>query len=71
MSALPPIADIRRLSWDVRYVSKADVVGMISAPRVVAFRQGLTEMRRGQNVTIEYRGAEDHYRQFPELALFG
>ena len=44
---------------------------MISAPRVVAFRQSLTEMGRGQNVTIKYRGAEDHYCQFPELVLFG
>ena len=56
-----------RTSFDVRYVPKADIVGMISAPRVVAFRQGLAEMGRGQNVTIKYRGAD----LFPELALFG
>jgi hypothetical protein len=31
MSALPPEADIRRLSWDVRYVSKADIAYGIHA----------------------------------------
>jgi hypothetical protein len=37
MSALPPIADIRRCRWDVRYVPIADILGeMHSNPGTVA-----------------------------------
>jgi hypothetical protein len=71
MSALLPKADIDARGCDVCFVPIADIVRMTSAPRVVVFRQGLTEMGRGQNLTIRCRGAEDHYRRLPELALFG
>jgi putative tryptophan/tyrosine transport system substrate-binding protein len=53
------------------------VIGFLSAtspeplaPFVAAFRQGLVETGyvEGQNVTIEYRWAEDHYDGLPALA---
>jgi putative tryptophan/tyrosine transport system substrate-binding protein len=53
------------------------VVGLLGATtadgyaaQVVVFRQGLQEAgyREGQNVTIEYRWAENQYERLPELA---
>src|SRR5262245_45247406 len=53
------------------------VIGFLSggsraayAPEVEAFRQGLNETGyvEGQNVTIEYRWAEDQYDRLPSLA---
>ena len=53
------------------------VIGFLSgtspgpyAPFLAAFRQGLSEAGyvEGQNVAIEYRGAEDHYDRLPALA---
>src|SRR3974390_652669 len=53
------------------------VIGFLSStsskgytPYLAAFREGLREggFVEGQNVTIEYRWADDHYERLPELA---
>ena len=53
------------------------VIGFLSStsskgytPYLAAFREGLREggFIEGQNVTIEYRWADDHYERLPELA---
>jgi putative ABC transport system substrate-binding protein len=50
------------------------VIGFLSVgspgPLIAAFRQGLSETGyvEGQNLTIEYRWAEDHYDRLPALA---
>ena len=53
------------------------VIGFLSGtsskgytPYLAAFREGLREggFVEGQNVTIEYRWADDHYERLPELA---
>src|SRR5438067_4074890 len=63
---------------DARAQQKAiPVIGVLSAgpsgpfsPFMVAFRQGLSEAGyvEGQNLAIEYRGAEGHYDRLPALA---
>jgi putative ABC transport system substrate-binding protein len=39
--------------------------------RVTGFRQGLSEAGfvEGQNVTVDYRWAEDHYDRLPAMAI--
>jgi putative tryptophan/tyrosine transport system substrate-binding protein len=60
-----------------RAQQQVPVVGFLSGasqegwtPFAAAFRQGLNEggYVEGQNATIEYRWAEDHYDRLPELA---
>jgi ABC transporter substrate binding protein len=55
------------------------VIGFLSstsskgyAPYLAAFREGLRQggFVEGQNVTIEYRWAEDHYERLPGLAVW-
>jgi ABC-type uncharacterized transport system substrate-binding protein len=43
-----------------------------NSPNAVAFRQGLGETNyvEGQDLTIEYRGAEGHYDRLPALAAY-
>ena len=57
--------------------SSMPVIGFLSStsskgytPYLAAFREGLREggFVEGQNVTIEYRWADDHYERLPELA---
>jgi putative ABC transport system substrate-binding protein len=66
-------------SWPLaaRAQQPMPVVGFLSGasqegwtPFAAAFRQGLNEggYVEGQNATIEYRWAEDHYDRLPELA---
>jgi len=61
----------------VRAQQRVPVIGFLGmtspgpyAPLVPAFRQGLAETGyvEGQNVAIEYRGAEGHYDRLPALA---
>ncbi len=66
------------LTWPLaaRAQQKAmPVIGYLSSysplnPNVAAFRQGLSEMGyvEGQNLTIEYRWAENRYERLPALA---
>src|ERR1051325_9003972 len=68
------------VTWPVRSGAQQKampVIGVLStaslgqfAPFMVAFRQGLSEAGyvEGQNVAIEYRGAEGHYDRLPALA---
>ena len=54
-----PVVGFLGIAWPALYESRLD-----------AFRQGLSEIGRveGQNLTIEYRWAEDRYDRLPALA---
>ena len=68
------------VTWPVRSGAQQKTMPMIGvlgtaslgqfAPFMVAFRQGLSEAGyvEGQNLAIEYRGAEGHYDRLPALA---
>jgi putative ABC transport system substrate-binding protein len=68
MTAAPTLRAQQRAMPVIGYLSSASPTP--NSPNVVAFRQGLSEVgyAEGQNVAIEYFGAEGHYDRLPGLA---
>jgi putative ABC transport system substrate-binding protein len=68
LTAAPTLRAQQKAMPVIGYLSPGPA-GPAGAP-MVAFRQGLSETGyvEGENVAIEYRGAENHYDRLPGLA---